>query len=318
MTIFSGMVQKTKPKRLTAGARIGIVNPAYWIEPERLQRAVGVFEALGYELVLGKSTGLKENQYAGSAEARAADIMAMFEDASIDAIISARGGYGSNRVLPLLDYDVIRKHPKIFIGYSDISGILSSIAQRSGLVTFHGPLLTTYGEQTIQYNLDTFQQVLSGQRNVRLASTSACMARTLKPGIARGPAWGGNLTLIINRLGTNDQIDTRGAILFLEETDEKLYAFDRMMLHLKRSGSLDHINGLVIGEMLDMSDGKVPFGKTIDEIVLDVCGDLDIPIVSNFPCGHGDCQATLPVSHEIELNALAEDPFILIPESPVE
>jgi len=318
MTIFSGMVQKTKPKRLTAGARIGIVNPAYWIEPERLQRAVGVFEALGYELVLGKSTGLKENQYAGSAEARAADIMAMFEDASIDAIISARGGYGSNRVLPLLDYDVIRKHPKIFIGYSDISGILSSIAQRSGLVTFHGPLLTTYGEQTIQYNLDTFQQVLSGQRNVRLASTPACMARTLKPGIARGPAWGGNLTLIINRLGTNDQIDTRGAILFLEETDEKLYAFDRMMLHLKRSGSLDHINGLVIGEMLDMSDGKVPFGKTIDEIVLDVCGDLDIPIVSNFPCGHGDCQATLPVSHEIELNALAEDPFILIPESPVE
>jgi len=318
MTIFSGMVEKTKPKRLAAGARIGIVNPAYWIEPERLQRAVGVFEALGYELVLGKSTGLKENQYAGSAEARAADIMAMFEDASIDAIISARGGYGSNRVLPLLDYDVIRKHPKIFIGYSDISGILSSIAQRSGLVTFHGPLLTTYGEQTIQYNLDTFQQVLSGQRNVRLASTPACMARTLKPGIARGPAWGGNLTLIINRLGTNDQIDTRGAILFLEETDEKLYAFDRMMLHLKRSGSLDHINGLVIGEMLDMSDGKVPFGKTIDEIVLDVCGDLDIPIVSNFPCGHGDCQATLPVSHEIELNALAEDPFILIPESPVE
>lgn len=318
MTIFSGMVEKTKPKRLAAGARIGIVNPAYWIEPERLQRAVGVFEALGYELVLGKSTGLKENQYAGSAEARAADIMAMFEDASIDAIISARGGYGSNRVLPLLDYDVIRKHPKIFIGYSDISGILSSIAQRSGLVTFHSPMLTTYGEQTIQYNLDTFQQVLSGRRNVRLASTSACMARTLKPGITRGPAWGGNLTLIINRLGTNDQIDTRGAILFLEETDEKLYAFDRMMLHLKRSGSLDHINGLVIGEMLAMSDGKVPFGKTIDEIVLDVCGDLDIPIVSNFPCGHGDCQATLPVSHEIELNALAEDPFILIPESPVE
>jgi len=311
------MVKQSKPGRLPAGARIGIVNPAYWIEPERLQRAVGVFEELGHELVLGKSTSMIENQYAGSAEARAADIMAMFTDASIDAIISARGGYGSNRVLPLLDYDVIREHPKIFIGYSDISGILSSIAQRSGLITFHGPMLTTYGEQTIQYNLDTFQQVLSGQRNVRIASTPACKARTLVPGVARGPAWGGNLTLVINRLGTNNQIDTRGAILFLEEIDEKLYAFDRMMMHLKRSGSLEHINGLVIGEMLDMSDSKVPFGKTIDEIVLDVCGDLDIPIISNFPCGHGDCQATLPVSHEIELNALAEDPFILIPESPV-
>lgn len=311
------MSKQTPPKRLTAGARIGIVSPAYWMEPERLQRAVGVFEELGYELVPGASAGSKENQYAGSAEARAADIMTMFEDTSIDAIICARGGYGGNRVLPLLDYEVIRKHPKIFIGYSDTTGLLSSIAQRSRLITFHGPMLTTYSEQTIQYNLDTFQQVLSGQRNVRIASTPACKARTLKPGIARGPAWGGNLTLIVNRLGTNDQIDTDGAILFLEDTDEKLYAFDRMMLHLKRSGSLDHIKGLVIGEMLEMSDSEIPFGKTTDEIVLDVCGDLDIPIISNFPCGHGDCQATLPVSHEIELNALAEDPFILIPESPV-
>ncbi len=311
------MTEQTKPKRLTAGARIGIVNPAYWLEPERLQRAVGVFEDLGYDLVLGKSTGMKENQYAGSVEARAADIMAMFTDSSIDAIISARGGYGGNRVLPMLDYDVIREHPKIFVGYSDITGYLTSIAQRSGLITFHGPMLTTYGEQTIQYNLDTFQQVLSGQHDVRIESTQTCKARTLKPGIARGPAWGGNLMLVINRLGTDDQIDTRGAILFLEEIDEKLYAFDRMMMHLKNSGSLEHIEGLVIGEMLEMSDSKVPFGKTIDEIVLDVCSDLDIPIISNFPCGHGECQATLPVSHEIELNALEEDPFILIPESPV-
>lgn len=317
MTIFSGMVEKTKPKRLTAGATIGIVNPAYWLEPERLQRAVGVFEGLGYELVLGKSTGLKEHKYAGSAEERAADIMAMFTDSSIDAIISARGGYGGNRVLPLLDYDVIRENPKIFIGYSDISGFLTSMAQKSGLITFHGPMMTTYGEQTIQYNLDTFQQVLSGQRDIRIESTPACRARTLKPGIARGPVWGGNLMLVISRLGTDDQIDTSGAILFLEEIDEKLYAFDRMMLHLRLSGSLDNIKGLVIGEMLEMSDSEIPFGKTTDEIVLDVCGDLDIPIISNFPCGHGDCQATLPVSHEIELNALAEDPFILIPESPV-
>lgn len=311
------MTKQTKPKRLTAGARIGIVNPAYWLEPERQQRAAGVFEDLGYELVLGKSTGLKKNQCAGSPEERAADIMAMFADPSIDAIINARGGYGSNRVLPLLDYDMIRANPKIFVGYSDITGLLNSIAQQSGLITFHGPMLTTYGEQTIQYNLDRFHQVLSGQHGIRIESTETCQARTLKPGVTRGPLWGGNLVLVIERLGTDDQIDTSGAILFLEEIDEKLYAFDRMMLHLKNSGSLDHINGLVLGEMLEMSDSKVPFGKNIDEIVLDVCSDLDIPIISNFPCGHGDYQATLPVSHEVELNALAENPFILIPESPV-
>ncbi len=317
MTIFSRMAEQITPKRLSAGARIGIVNPAYWLEPERLQRAVDVFEGIGYELVLGKSTGLQENQYAGSAADRAEDIMAMFKDPSIDAIICARGGYGCNRVLPLLDYDAIRDNPKIFIGYSDITGLLTSIAQRSGLVTFHGPMLTTFGVQTVQYNLDTLQQVLSGRSEVLMQPPAACQARTLKPGVARGPAWGGNLVMVNSRLGTDGQIDTRGAIVFLEDIDEKLYALDRMMLHLKNSGSLDHINGLVIGEMLEVGDSKVPFGKTVDEIVLDVCGDMDIPIISNFPCGHGEYQATLPVSHEVELNALEENPFILIPEPPV-
>ena len=243
--------------------------------------------------------------------------MAMFEDPTIDAIVCARGGYGGNRVLPLLDYDIIRRNPKIFIGYSDITGFLTSFAQKSGLITFHGPMLTTFVEQTIQYNLDTFKQVLSGADSLRISSTQSCRARTLKPGIANGALWGGNLSLVIERLGTKDQIDTRDCILFLEEIDEKLYAFDRMMLHLKNSGSLDHINGLVLGEMLEMGDSEIPFGKDIDEIVLDVCGDLDIPIISNFPCGHGDCQTTLPISHEVEIYAQGEDPYILIPESPV-
>jgi len=281
-----------------------------------MQRAVGVFEDLGYEVVMGKSTGLRENQCAGSPAERAADIMAMFEDPTIDAIISARGGYGGNRVLPLLDYDIIRKNPKIFIGYSDITGYLNSFAQKSGLITFHGPMLTTYGTKTIQYNLDTFHRVLSGQDDIRIRSTAACQARTLKPGMASGPLWGGNFTLLIERLGTKDQIDTSGSILFLEDIDEKLYAFDRMMLHLKSSGSLDQIKGLVIGEMLEMGDSKTPFGKTIDEIVLDVCSDLDIPIISNFPCGHGDYQATLPISHPVEIHA-DDNPHIVIPESPV-
>jgi len=311
------MTKQLKPKKLAAGAKIGIVSPAYWLERDRMQRAVGIFEELGYEVVLGRSTGLRENKCAGSPGQRAADIMAMFEDSTIDAIICARGGYGGNRVLPLLDYDIIRQNPKIFIGYSDITGYLTSFAQKTGLVTFHGPMLTTYGKQTIQYNLDTFHQVLSSQDNVRIASTNACQARTLKPGNASGPLWGGNLTLVVGRLGTKNQIDTRGAILFLEDIDEKLYAFDRMMLHLKHSGGLDQINGLVIGEMLEMGDTEVPFGKNTDEIVLDVCSDLDIPIISNFPCGHGDYQATLPVSHDVEIHADEDDPFILIPESPV-
>ncbi len=311
------MTEQIKPNRLMPGARIGVVNPAYWLEDDRIQRAVGVFENLGYEIVLGKSTCLRENQCAGTPQERADDIMAMFKDPSIDAIICARGGYGGNRVLPLLDYNIIRQNPKIFIGYSDITGFITSFAQKSGLISFHGPMLTTYGKRTIQYNLDTFHKVLSGQDDIGITSTTACQARCLKPGVASGPLWGGNLTLVNERLGTQDQIDTAGSILLIEDIDEKLYAFDRMMLHLKHSGSLGHIKGLIVGEMLEMGDSKVPFGKTTDEIVLDICGDLDIPIISNFPCGHGEYQATLPISHEVEIYAGEENCHIVIPESPV-
>ena len=311
------MTQQIKPRRLRTGARIGIVNPAYWLETDRLQRAVGVFKELGYDMVLGKSTCLKENQCAGSPAERAADIMSMFEDSSIDAIICARGGYGGNRVLPLLDYESIRANPKIFVGYSDITGLLTSIAQKSGLITFHGPMLSTYGKQTIQYNLDVFHRVLSGQDKVKVESATDCQARCLKPGVASGPLWGGNLTLVMERLATNDQMDAAGSVLLIEDIDEKLYAFERMMLHLKNSGSLDRIKGLVVGEMLEMGDSPTPFGKTTDEIVLDVCGDLEIPIISNFPCGHGDYQATLPISHEVEIHADENNPHILIPKSPV-
>ena len=311
------MTQQTKPGKLRAGARIGIVNPAYWLDEDRLQRAVGVFDEQGYELVLGRSTALQENQCAGSPADRAEDIMSMFEDSSIGAIICARGGYGSNRVLPLLDYDIIRANPKIFIGYSDITGLLTSIAQKSGLVTFHGPMLSTFARQTIQYNLDVFHKVLSGEDNIKIESTPACRARCLKTGVASGPLWGGNLTLVMERLATAGQIDTTGSILLLEDIDEKLYAFERMMLHLKSSGSLDQIKGLVIGEMLEIGDSKTPFGKTTDEIVLDVCANLDIPIIANFPCGHGDYLATLPISHTVEIHADETNPHILIPESPV-
>ena len=311
------MTEQIRPARLQDSARIGIVSPAYWLDDERLQRAIKVFEAEGFVVVPGESTRLRQDIFAGSPEARAADIMAMFTDPSVDAIVCARGGYGGNRVLPLLDYDVIRDNPKIFIGYSDTTGALASIAQRAGLVTFHGPMLTTWGRKTVEYNMATLRRVLSGEADVRIDPAPECPARVLRPGKANGKLWGGNLTLVNARLGTPDQIDCDGAILLIEDIDEKLYAFDRMLVHLRSTGSLEHIAGLIVGEMLEMGDSDVPFGKDVDEIVLDVCGDLDIPIVSNFPCGHGDCQATLPISHEVVLDATGEQPFILIPESPV-
>ena len=312
------MALQIKPKKLQTGSRIGIVNPAYWLDSEKQQRAVSVFEAMGYELILGKSTHMKEHRFAGTPKQRADDLMAMFMDESIDAIICGRGGYGGNRVLPLLDYDVIRENPKIFVGYSDITGLLCSISQQSNLVTFHGPMLSTFGQKTIDYNLKTLVQVLSGDQNLRLYSPAGCPARTLKTGIAQGSLWGGNLCLIIERLATQGQLNTDGCILFLEEIGEELYAFERMFLHLKNSGCLNLIKGLIIGEMVEMTDDhEIPFGTSIDEIVLQVCEGLDFPIITNFPCGHGDYQATLPISHPVELHAEEKEPYLLICESPV-
>ncbi|MDH5737473.1 MAG: LD-carboxypeptidase [Gammaproteobacteria bacterium] len=306
-----------KPGRLLPGARIGVVSPACWLEADKQEKAAKALSDLGYEVILGSSTHLRQNQYAGTPEERAADLHRMFADPAIDAILCSRGGYGSNRVLPLLDYALIRANPKIFMGFSDITGILASLAQHAGLVGFHGPMLYSFSKEVVPYNLETLQTVLSGQDDLIIRSSESCQARILKPGVASGPLWGGNLILVCERLGTRNQINTRGAILFLEEIDEKLYAFDRLMLQLKNSGSLDGIKGLIIGEMIEIGDSKVPFGKTIDEIVLDVCQGLDIPVISNFPCGHGRCQATLPISHPIELHADGDDPFLRIPESPV-
>ncbi len=312
------MTKLLRPRKLKPGDRLGIVSPSYWLEPEQMKGAVSVFENLGYELVLGKSTQLKDNIYAGSAQERAEDIMAMFEDPSIAAIVCARGGYGANRVLPLLNYQLIRSNPKIFVGYSDATAYLSSIALNSGLICFHGPMLSSFTKHTIQYNLDVFQKLLSGKNNIRIDPMPECQARVLNPGVVTGKLWGGNLSLIVDRLGTKDQLNLDHSILLLEEIDEKYYAFDRMMLHLKNSGSLDKIKGLILGEMVAMGDTRVPFGKDTDQIVLDVCCDLDIPIISNFPCGHGDYQATLPIAYAIEMHATDNDPYLVIPGSPVQ
>ena len=306
-----------KPSALKPNATIGIVSPSSWLREPDLKTAVSVFENKGYKLVLGESIFLKEFTYAGTPQERANDINNMFANQDIDAIICARGGYGANRVLPLLDYDLIQANPKIFMGFSDITAFLISITQKTGLVTFHGPMLTNFKKGMVNYNFDLMEKTLFGHESVTLHPPSELESRILKPGKAEGPLWGGNMCLLINRLGTEDQLDTEGAILFIEDINEYLYAFDRMMVHMKKAGMFDNIKGLIIGELLEMKNDAEPFGKSTDEIVLDVCGDLDIPIISNFPCGHGTFQATLPISVPIQLDANSGSPSLTFLESSV-
>ena len=292
-----------KPKRLNPGSTIGIISPSYWIDNHILEQASKIFSDRNYKLVFGKTIHSKKGPFAGSAKIRAEDIHTMFLDTSIDAIVCARGGYGANKVIPLLNYELIKNHPKIFIGYSDITAYLISITQRTKLITFHGPMLTTYKYGFEEYSYNQMINILSGKKKIDVLSSNKIKPHILKQGTAVGPLWGGNLTLVINRLGTNDQINTNNSILFLEDLNEYYFSFERMLIHLQKAGVFDNIKGLIIGELINMKDEDVPFGKTIDEIVMDICGEKDFPIVTNFPCGHGTHQATLPISLPVELKA---------------
>jgi muramoyltetrapeptide carboxypeptidase len=306
-----------RPKSLKRGHRIGVVSPSYWLEKKVLGNAVTVFQKKGYEVQLGDSVYLKDGPFAGTPQQRANDINQMFSNPNIDAIFCARGGYGANRVLPLLDYDLIQSKPKIFMGYSDITAFLTSITQKTGLVTFHGPMLSTFKNKLVPYNLDTLVNVLSGKENIRIVEPNELKPTILKSGKAIGPLWGGNMCLLVNRLGTKNQLNTDGVILFIEDVDENLYAFDRMLFHMKEAGMFENIRGLIVGELTEIKDEIIPFGKTTNEIILDVCGDLNIPIVTNFPCGHGNYQATLPISLPVELRADNNFVELLFLESPV-
>ena len=307
-----------KPKSLNHDDCIGIISPSYWLSEDDLQRTASYLKTNGYKLKFGISNSLRWGPFAGHPQERADDIHRMFSDPDIKAIICARGGYGANRVLPLIDYELIRENPKIFIGYSDITAYLTSITQKTGLITFHGPMLVSYKKRFVKYNFELMEQILKGTKEVKIEYPKVLSPKVLKPGIAIGPLWGGNMTLLVNRLGTTDHLDTDGVILFLEDLDEYLYAFERMLVQMRTAGLFDHIKGLIIGELDEFKDQEIPFERNTDQIVMDICGDLDIPIVSNFPCGHGTYQATLPISVPAELNANDNNPYLTLLEPAVE
>ena len=226
-----------KPKKLKPGSRIGIVSPSYWLDKDDLEKSATYFSEAGYRLKLGRSNYLQYGPFAGTAQERADDINEMFLNQEIDAIFCARGGYGANKVLPLIDYENIRSNPKIFLGYSDITAYLNSITQKTNLVTFHGPMLSSFRKEFVQYNYDSMVNMLGSSSKVAISCPEDISSRILRPGICKGEIWGGNLTLITNRLGSSDALKTDDVILFLEDVDEYLYSFERMFCLLYTSPS---------------------------------------------------------------------------------
>lgn len=297
----------TRPPRLRDGDVIGLTSPATaaW-ETDPMEVFMDAFREIGLEPRLGPNFYGRRGYFAGTDEQRASDIMGFFEDPGVRGIF-ARGGWGSARVLPLLDYDVIRANPKVLLGYSDATALITGVHAKTGLITMHGP-----GPGN-RFSTEHFQRVLmKGDADllVNLAADPGDhivnrehRARTITPGAARGRLVGGNLTVLSAIVGSDYLPDFTGAILFLEDVDEAVYRVDRMLTTLRLAGLLDRIAGFVFGRCTNC-DPSSGFGSlTLEEVLADHIAPLGIPAFRGSMIGHIPEQFTLPIGGLAEVDA---------------
>ncbi|MCW3105366.1 MAG: hypothetical protein JWO09_3806 [Bacteroidetes bacterium] len=285
----------TTPPYLKKGDRIGIVACARKISKEELQPAVDMLQAWGLEVVFGQNLFKQQHQFSGTDEERAADLQAMLDDPAIKAVISARGGYGTVRIIDRIDFTKFRQQPKWVIGYSDIT-VLHSHIYNFGIETLHATMpinFTKNAEAT-----ETLRKALFGEK----LSYEVGSHPLNRKGNAEAELVGGNLSLLYALTGSASDLDTKGKILFIEDLDEYLYHIDRMMISLKRSGKLSSLAGLIVGGMSDMKDNAVPFGKTAEEIIIDAVKEYDYPVCFDFPAGHIDRNFALMIGRKVKLS----------------
>ena len=290
-----------KPRRLESGDTVGMVLPASSsLAADNIAWGREQLEALGFRVVLGRHVYDRHGYFAGTDRDRAADLNRMFADPKIDGIFAYTGGWGSPRVLPHLDYDVIARNPKVLVGFSDITALLNTIHERTGLVTFHGPVA---GSTFNTYSADNFRRVVMTAEPAGLLSAPEKRPNVLvdrvnriiriAPGKASGRLAGGNLTLLAATMGTPYEFDTTGKIVFLEDVDEDIYRIDRMLTQLALGGKFDRAAGVVFGRCTDC--GSRGSGFSLEDVLRDRFGSLRIPVISGLSFGHIEDKLTLPV-----------------------
>ena len=289
-----------RPKKLKQGDMVGVVAPAGPVDPVHLEAGLGVIRGMGFQPVLGRFLKDRQNFLAGTDEDRADDLMVMFQNPDIKAIFCARGGYGVNRILPLLDSKIIRKNPKVVVGSSDITLLLIYLLQKCGLVSFHGPMVSgSFGCKPMKISKTQFRKVLIGDKEG--GHLMAPQARVLQEGTARGKLVGGCLTLLCRSLKTPYEIQTRDGILLIEDVNEPAYRIDGMLWQLKTAGKFRGVKGIVFGEMINCRLGEGASDR-LDKLFQDILPKSSIPILTNCPVGHGPEMWTLPMGVEATLD----------------
>ncbi len=269
------------PPQLKAGDCICILSTARKVVPDEIKIAQDILQSWGLEVVLGKNLFAAQNQFAGSDAQRCQDLQDALNDKRINAILFARGGYGTVRIIDSIDFSGFMQHPKWLIGYSDITVLHSHLHQHTGIATLHAPMAFNF-QKMMPNVLEKYHNALFTTQQNYLFEAHPFNRK----GVASGVLVGGNLSILYSLLGSVSDIDTNGKLLFLEDLDEYLYHIDRMMMALKRSGKLKHLSGLLIGGMSEMKDNAIPFGKTAEEIILDAVKEYDYPVCFGFPAGH--------------------------------
>lgn len=285
-----------KPRCLKPGANIGVIAPASFGSLEVQEKGLAYLKQLGFQITLGPHLAKKWGYLAGTDKERASDIMTLFKDPQIDGIFCLRGGYGTMRLLDLLDYEVIRQNPKIFMGYSDMTALHLAFNQKAELVTFHGPMVASdFGQDIPEYTSSFWQKALMKPEPLGLiANPPDLVAPTwLLPGEAQGILTGGNLSLLAATLGTPYEIDTTGKILCLEEVGEDPYRIDRMLTQLLLAHKLQAAAGIVLAVCRDCEDAEAD-GFTLAQVLQDRLSSLKKPILMNLFFGHTPLKATIP------------------------
>lgn len=299
-----------KPARLKPGDTVALINPAgatfNSVDVDVARETLG---ALGLTVKLGEYALSRRGYFAGTDDERARDLNAQFADSAVRGIFTVRGGWGSSRLLPLIDFSLIRKNPKVVMGYSDITVLLLAIHAQTGLVTFHGPVgISSWNSYTVQF----VRQILFEGQAVTMTNPKDIgdnlaqvedRVQVITPGTARGKLLGGNLTVLSAIIGSPYVPDWRGAILFLEDTEEGIYRIDRMLTQLKLAGVLNQISGFVFGKCTKCGPGESYGSLTLEEVLNDHIRPLGIPAWFGAMIGHVPKVFTLPIGIQVEIDA---------------
>ena len=304
-----------KPKTLKAGDTVGLITPSsYVFDTWRIELAAARLEAsLGVKCKLGRFVKSRHGYMAGTEKERLEDLHAMFADTSVAGVFCLEGGYGTERLLSGIDYELVRRNPKVLLGYSDITGLHLAITKKAGLVTFHGPVATG---SLPAWSLASLKKALFATEPIGELTNPpeddpnwpAFPLHTVSPGKARGAITGGNLTLVSTTMGTPYEIETKGKILFLEDVGEAPYRVDRMLTQLKLAGKLQEAAGVVWGTCPECTPARSNFevNLSMSDLLDEILGDLGKPVLAGLVFGHTKEKATIPMGVAAELDAGAK------------